>query len=648
MLLKKTCSLVALTVVNACAGSPPPVTQTATTTTQPAAAPDDASALFAQLKAATGGDKWDAVTSIETKGTLRTGGMSGPLTSVTDATTGRSVTTFNLGSVSGAQGFDGNVAWERDMGGDVTTPDTPESKAQARTGAWMSAMGFWYPARGQAAFGAVRDVIDGGHTYRVVDATPLGGKPIALWFDPASHLLVRTVERQQANTVTTQLDDYEDAGGLRFPMHSTEDTTDGAGRTDPRERTEVLTEHTALNVKFADADFAVPTMAATAHVTDPSGVTHVPFDLVNNHIYADAFINGTKVRVIVDTGGVNLLTPEGAKKLGLTTEGKLAGQGVGEQKVEVGLAHAHDVKLGGAVLDNPVFYVMDLGVISSLDGAQADGLVGFEMFRRFRVTVDYAAKVLTLSEPSKFHAPEGAHVVPFELADRIPIVKGTLDGLPVRLSIDTGSRASLTMHSPFVNANGLVAKYGAASERITGWGVGGPALGRPARLGVLTLGDVTVNDIAGDLFLGNKGSFSNPDLSGNLGGGVLHRFTVSFDYDAMRMYLVPNADFAKPDPFDRSGMWLVLDGNALKIVGVAPDGPAAKAGLAANDRVARINGELVTKRTLGDWRRFLATEAAGKRVSLSIAAGGAGNARKVEVVLTDAIPAHASIHSSPP
>jgi membrane-associated protease RseP (regulator of RpoE activity) len=322
----------------------------------------------------------------------------------------------------------------------------------------------------------------------------------------------------------------------------------------------------------------------------------------------------------------------------------MAGQGVGEDKVEVNLAHVHDVKLGAAVLDNPVFYIIDLGAIASLDGAEADGLVGFEMFRRFRVTVDYAGKVLTLSEPSKFHAPEGAHVVPFELAERIPIVKGTLDGLPVRLSVDTGSRASLSMHSPFVNEHGLVAKYGAASNRITGWGVGGPAFSRPARLGALTLGDVTINDVAGDLFMGNKGAFANPDLSGNLGGGVLRRFTVSFDYDAMRMYLVPNADLAKPDPFDRSGMWLVLDGDALKIVGVAPDGPAAKAGLSANDRIASIDGEVVSKRTLGEWRRRLADLAPGTRVSLSIATGGAGGARKVEVVLADAIPAHASVH----
>jgi hypothetical protein len=166
------------------------------------------------------------------------------------------------------------------------------------------------------------------------------------------------------------------------------------------------------------------------------------------------------------------------------------------------------------------------------------------MFRRFRVTVDYAAHVLTLTDPPKFTPPAKAHVVAFDLADKIPVISGTLDGLPVRLDVDTGSRSSLTLCSPFVKDHDLDKRYAAAPETVTGWGVGGAAKSRPARLGTLAIGDLVIKDIAGDLFVGNKGAFASPDFSANLGGGVLKRFTVSFDYDAHKMYLVPNADFA--------------------------------------------------------------------------------------------------------
>jgi predicted aspartyl protease len=426
--------------------------------------------------------------------------------------------------------------------------------------------------------------------------------------------------------------------GVLLPFHLVTDRTDAAGRTDPRQRNELRVERIVVNPPLDATAFAMPSMVPSAHIADGSGTTSVPFELLNNHIYAAASIDGKPVRVLVDTGGVNVLTPAAAKRLGVTSAGKLAGRGVGDEHVDLSFARVGEVRLGGAVLSRPVFYVIDLGPLPDAEGTDFDGLVGFEMFRRFRVSIDYEARVLTLSEPAKFQPPAGAHAVPFEMAERIPIVTGTLDGRPVRLSVDTGSRSSLTLHSPFVRSNDLVGRYAAAPETITGWGVGGPARGRPARLGTLTLGEVAIRDIAGDFYLGDKGVFASPDLSGNLGGGVLRRFTVAFDYDSRRMYLVPNRHFAEPDAFDRSGMWLFRDGGALKVMDIARGGPAEKAGLKTDDRIERIGGELVSSRPLGEWRARLRELPAGTRLALRLA----GGKRSVELVLDDAIPLHAA------
>jgi membrane-associated protease RseP (regulator of RpoE activity) len=233
----------------------------------------------------------------------------------------------------------------------------------------------------------------------------------------------------------------------------------------------------------------------------------------------------------------------------------------------------------------------------------------------------------------------GAHVVPFELDDHIPIVRGTLDGLDARISIDTGSRSSLSLHSPFVNDHGLIAKYGAAPDAVIGWGVGGKSMGRPARLGALTLGDVTIPDIAGDLYTGTKGAFANPDLAGNLGGGVLRRFTVAFDYDARKMYLAPNKSFADADPFDRSGLWLMKDGDALKVVAIAPGSAAASAGITEGDHIASIDGAPVATQPLAEWRRRFRESSAGTHMGIALASG-----KKVDLVLADIIPPHATLH----
>jgi len=253
------------------------------------------------------------------------------------------------------------------------------------------------------------------------------------------------------------------------------------------------------------------------------------------------------------------------------------------------------------------------------------------------VTIDYAGGTLTLVDAAKFAPPAGASMIPFELDDRIPIVEGTLDGVPARMSIDTGSRSSLTMHSPFVREHRLVEKYHAASDAVIGWGVGGPSRGRVARFGTLVLGDLKIPGIAGDLYTGDKGAFANPDLAGNLGGGLFKRFTVAFDYAKKRLYFAPNANNAKADAFDRSGFFLLGADDALVVADVAAESAGAKAGFAAQDRIVAIDGGAVSWKSLVEWRAKLRDLPAGTKLEVDRVRGG--KKETVELVLADRVPA---------
>jgi hypothetical protein len=598
---------------------------------------DDAAALFGRYKEASGGARWDAMKTAETRGSLHAGGLDGTYRSVQDLLHGRSAGQYRLGPIQGADGYDGRAGWSRDPGGEVAVLDAEDARRRARSQAWLDAHGYWYPERHAARWEPPQVREADGRRYDVVTATPDGGDPLGLWFDPATHLLARVVQRQGQDTATTVFDDWRAVDGLSLPFRSVTDVADASGRVEPRQRTEVRVERVAWNVPVTDADFAAPAMAPTARIDNAAGVTRIPFELVNNHIYVDGELDGRKARFLVDTGGANLLTPAAAAKFGLKGEGKLAGRGAGDETVDVAFAHAKEVRVGDAKLAEPVFMIMSLGQLPAVEGYESDGLVGYEMFRRFGVTIDYARRELVLAEPAKFAPPPDATAVPFELAERIPIVAGRLDGLPLRISVDTGSRASLTVHSPFAKEHALVQKYRAAPEAVVGWGVGGPARGRPVRLGRLELGTVAVDGVAGDLYLGEKSAFAAPDPQANLGAGVLKRFTVAFDYAAKRMYLAPNADFAKGDPFDRSGLWLLGAGEALEVVDVAADSAAAGSQWRIGDRITAIDGEAVGKRSLSQWRQRLRELPAGTRLGLDYRRGG--QPMRAELVLADRIPA---------
>lgn len=596
-----------------------------------AASAEDAGTLLARYKAASGGARWDAVQAIAGRGTLQAGGLSGPIATLEDLHGGRHANRYALGNLDGADGYDGRTAWEQDPGGEVARLDGSEARARARTEAWLTARAYWYPQRGAARYGTVATREADGRRYAVVEATPQDGAAVELWFDTASGLLARTTQRVGQNVLTVRYEDWRAVDGVRLPFRSVSD------RGDPRSRVEVALTEAHLDPALRDADFAMPQAPASrARIANAGGVTRVPFELVNNHIYVHAEVDGKPVRLLVDTGGFNLLTPAAAKRLGLAGVGKLLAQGVGEKGADVALAPAQSVRVGDAVLEKPVMYVIDLGDLDAVEGLDFDGLVGFEMFSRFGVQIDYARHELVLSDPAKFAPPAGAQAIPFTLDERIPVIAGTLDGTPLRVSIDTGSRASLTFHGPFARAHGLAERYGAAPESVVGWGVGGPSYGRALRLGTLTLGGIDVPGIAADIFTGSKGSFANPELDANLGGGVLKRFTVAFDYAQRRMYLAPNADFARPDLYDRSGLWLLGDGDALKVGAVAPQSAAARAGLRADDRLLAIDGAAVVTRTLAGWRQRLRELPAGTRLTVRYARDG--RSAVVSLTLADRIP----------
>lgn len=598
----------------------------------------DPATVLARAKSSSGGPRWEAVRSLQIEGEKSVGGLAGAWRLTQDLDTGRHVESSHLGAFELAHGYDGQRAWRRDHGGEIGLLDGIVPRRNARTQAWLAARAYWYAGRLPASYAPARSQTLEGRRYDIVAATPEGGDPLELWFDARSGLLTRIVMPVALGSTVSVLGDYRDVGGLRLPHRITTVSLDKAGRSDPRLRSELRVRRYSINKALADQAFAPPPMPADAYVDNSNGVTHVPFDLVNNHVYVDAEVDGQPARFLVDTGAVNLLTPAAAKRLGIASAGKLSIHGAGDNAVELSLAQARHLRVGDANLAHPVFYVVDLGQQLNSMGVHYDGFIGYETFRRFVTTFDYAARVLSFTEPSRYQPPKNAVALTFEQDDRAPVLSGTLDGIPLRLWIDSGSRGSLSLNSPFVRSHGLLEKYRAGGEAVLGWGIGGPARAHPARLGVLSMGGIDVEGLAGDLSTTDKGALAISDYGAILGGGVLRRFTVGLDYGAKRMYLTPNAENAIPEPFDRSGLWLQTDGAALRVGDVAAGSAAARALLRENDRIVSIRGEQIATRGLGQWRELLRELPPGTRVAVGYLRDG--KHADAELVLADRIPQH--------
>jgi hypothetical protein len=452
-----------------------------------------------------------------------------------------------------------------------------------------------------------------------------------MWIDQATSLIDHTVEKAALETKSVFFSDYRELQGVRlaFAVRS----TNGEEKYDQR----VTVESIELNAPIEAALFAPPAPPpADFAIADGKSSTTLPFELLNNHIYVQVKLNGKgPFRMLCDTGGANIVTPELAKELGVEPEGALQGRGVGEQSEDVGLVTLDTLQLGDATVKQQVFAVFAMGPFAKVEGLSFGGLVGYEIFKRFVVKVDYERSRLTLTLPAAFAYAGSGTIVPFRFNEHVPQVDGEIDGVAGRFDIDTGSRASLDLLGPFVEKNGLKAKYAAKLEGVTGWGVGGPARAAVSRAKTLKLGAVSVEAPVTELTLQQKGAFTDPYVAGNVGAGVLKRFNIVFDYPQQRLIFETHANTAKPDVFDRAGLWMNEADGGFEVKDVYAASPAAEAAVEVGDLVVAVDGRPIAELTLPGLRQRLRSDAPGTRIRLKLRSGAAE--REVTLTLRDLV-----------
>ena len=565
---------------------------------------------------------------------MRSGGLEGFEETWVDVRRGRYASRYQVGPEKGGEGFDGERAWSQDDSGQVRLEEGKDAREGAVDEAYRAALAYWYPDRWPAKVEDGGQKKDGGRTFSLVRITPRGGRPFELWIDASSGLVDRTTERGATRLRTVFYSDYREVEGRRLPFAIRASTGD------PKYDDHLALEEVTFDRPLEDARFAPPPPPPPDYaIAGGRASATVPFQLVNNHIYVDVKLDGKgPYRLLCDTGGVNIVTPALAKELGLEAQGALEGRGVGERSEDVALTKVKTLELGDASLKDQLFMVFPLDKMSAVEGIPTLGLVGYEVFKRFVVTIDYAGRALTLHDPRAGRPEARGVVVPFKFDGHTPQVQGALDGIPGTFTLDTGSRSSLSVLGPFAEQHGLAKRYGARTVAVTGWGVGGPARALLARAKRLTLGDgVVVDAPVVDISVQKKGAFTDRYVAGNVGGAILKRFTVTFDYGKQTVSFEPNALAREPQPYDRSGLWLNVaeTKDAFEVVDVVPGGPGAKAGLRVGERIVAVDGKPAADLALPDVRERLRTAAPGTKVPLTVEADG--KRREVALVLADLV-----------
>ncbi len=479
------------------------------------------------------------------------GGLSGTMTAY-EVPPHRSRSEVALGPLAITTGNDGHVRWEQDGTGNVRILGGEElSEQKADTGFSLESYDPFKGGRhgkGDTSAVSLRPKRDKATGDYVLDVRPRGGTEQTVYLDPRTFLVRKYVERKGGIAATITILGYQTKFGAQIPSRL---LMEYAGV--PLVMEVTLKQATRLASIPASLftppkpprDWAFLTSAQTPSTAHEASI---PFTTEDNEITLHVTVNGHPLRLLLDSGaGGSFVTGQAAQAAGLTTAGSLPSLGYGGTSL-TGLAAEATVEIGGAVrLSRETLHVIrDPNVAKLLsDRAQVDGALGYEVFSRFTVRIDYARRLVTLSDPDMTSPPAapGSVSLPLKLEARVPTVQASVDGrAPARFLVDTGDAGGLNLYAQYARSSGLLPRPDdPRAQTRAGIGVGGVLTetitpGHTLALGTAGRGKTTVRDVS-------LATSTGPGISrlsaraGGIGNLVLGRFVATFDYARSRLTL---------------------------------------------------------------------------------------------------------------
>jgi hypothetical protein len=499
--------------------------------------------------------------------------------------------------------FDGQNAWIRDHNGKVRQLLGIELQGEMKS-AYLASFSQFVPGRrtGQV------EVVSEDSLYVALKLMPDGGKQVTTYLDKQTFLPTRFEEQQGDRILTVYVEEWRDVGGLKWPSQLRQSTGD------PQYDVRMTLEDVRTNEPVEPTAFAKPEEAAKDYrFMSGQAALDIPIELNSNHIFVQAQVNGQgPLWFILDTGaGVTVLNADKAAALGLSMEGKFEGRGAGEGSTEVSVVKDASFTLQGVELIGQTIMAIPLTKLEPYEGRHIDGILGYDLISRFVMKVDYENKLLSLYEPGAYGCQGDGARIPIVLEDSQPQIDAelTMPGKPPvkgHFTIDTGSRTALHLSKPFCEEH----KLADATRTIDGGygaGVGGETKQAMGRVASIKLGKHELKQIVAGFSQDEKGAMASKDNDGLIGGDILRRFTVIFDYSRLEMILESNASLAEPFEYDMCGMFLTAvapDFNTFRVQRVVPNSPASEAGLQEGDVITAIDGRSSAEFSLEDVRKL--------------------------------------------
>ena len=350
-------------------------------------------------------------------------------------------------------------------------------------------------------------------------------------------------------------------------------------------------------------------------------VAELPSELITNLHVVVGSINGSEpLALIVDTGAsASVIDRSRAQQLGLAT-GQSEDARTGGGSVEAAQIQNATLRLGEIEIPNLSLYAIDLTPLRAGLDLRIDGIIGYDLFNRYIVELDYVTPAVRLRDQSD-DPPSGSITVPIQIREQLPLMELQVTSANGRrgtglVEFDTGQTGGLTLTQEFVDRNGLLGPAQPTLAISTGALLPGQVSAKVARFGYVRIGNINVNAPLANI-TSQEDAGVGDDVAGLLGGEILKRFTVFIDYSRQQIKLTPGNELNAPIEFDMTGMSLAAVGQGFRVRTIIDGSPAAEAGIAAGDVITAIDGRPAGEMKLAEVRQLARVEGSAMRLTVT-------------------------------
>nr|WP_315220646.1 PDZ domain-containing protein [uncultured Flavobacterium sp.] len=295
----------------------------------------------------------------------------------------------------------------------------------------------------------------------------------------------------------------------------------------------------------------------------------IPIKLINNLVFIPIKVNGVELNFLLDSGVEEtvLFSMEEKQQVTFYNVEKIKLRGLGSEDDIEGLKSANNVlETNGLKSKNHLVYIiLDQNFnLSSHIGIPVNGIIGHKFFKNNLVEINYQKKKVVVylnKEGTKKKLEKKFKSVPINIEKSKPYIYSSaiVDGrdVPAKLLIDIGNSDAF-----WVFDNNKIKLPKKNFPDFLGKGFSGDIEGHRAKISEFSIGDFKFKNPI--VSFPDSTSIRNvkmvTDRIGSVGGEILKRFTVIFDYEDEKLYLKKNNKFNEPFTYNKSGITVQHNG----------------------------------------------------------------------------------------